>query len=234
MNKIVSIHQPGYFPWLGYLDKVNKSDKFVVLDNVQFNDAAYQNRNLFIDNTGKKHLLTIPVYKKDYLKKTIKDLKISDNKWQKKHYNFLFFNYKKHPYFEEVISKINYIYEKKYIFLVDVLIDSMTSVFELLDIKTEILLASEMNINNDLKKEELVIDIVKKIGGEVYLSGQGAKVYQIEENFAKEGIKLIYQNFTHPKYNQLYTKEFIPGLSSLDLLFNEGIEKSRKILKGIE
>jgi len=229
---IISIHQPGYFPWLGYLDKVNKSDIFIILDNVQFNDSAFQNRNLFLDNKANPHYLTIAVNKKNYLKKTIRDIKIADNKWQKKHYKFLFFNYKKHPYFDEIMDYISSIYFNKYIYLIDVLLDSMEILFKLFDIDTNIKIASN-NINNNLKKEELVIEIVKKFSGNIYLSGQGAKVYQSEDNFQKKDIELVYQKFKHPIYKQLYSKKFIEGLSSLDLLFNEGIENSRKILKGI-
>jgi len=234
LHKITSIHQPGYFPWLGYVDKVYKSDIFIILDNVQLNDAAFQNRNIFIDNQGTSHYLTIPVSKKEYLNKTIKELKLTNIPWQKKHFKFLFFNYKKHPYFDEVFSKLEFIYNKKYTYLIDVLIDSMDVVFKLFDIKNHILFASDLNLNNELKKEELILGIIKSINADIYLSGQGAKSYQKEENFKKNNIKLTYQQFIHPTYNQLYTQKFISGLSSLDLLFNEGIENSKKILKGIQ
>ena len=44
----------------------------------------------------------------------------------------------------------------------------------------------------------------------------------------KVGIKIIYENFQHPVYKQIYGN-FIENLSILDLLFNEG-ENSQKIL----
>jgi hypothetical protein len=38
---IVSIHQPNYFPWVGYFYKRMKSDIFVFLDDVQFSKNSY-------------------------------------------------------------------------------------------------------------------------------------------------------------------------------------------------
>ena len=34
---IIAVHQPQYLPWLGYFDKMARSDLFVFLDNVQYN-----------------------------------------------------------------------------------------------------------------------------------------------------------------------------------------------------
>ena len=33
---IVAIHQPNFFPWLGYFQKIVKCDAFIFLDDVQF------------------------------------------------------------------------------------------------------------------------------------------------------------------------------------------------------
>jgi len=42
---LITIHQPQYLPWLGYLDKIDKADVFVILNNVQFKKNEWQNRN---------------------------------------------------------------------------------------------------------------------------------------------------------------------------------------------
>ena len=43
---LVAIHQPTFVPWLGYLDRMLRSDLFVILDHVQFERRNYQNRTL--------------------------------------------------------------------------------------------------------------------------------------------------------------------------------------------
>lgn len=231
MNKIVSIHQPSYFPWLGLLDKIYKSDTFVLLDNVQFNDNAFQSRNIFLNHNGEVQYLSIPISKKDYQNKTIRDLKISDHRWQKKHKGFLTANYKKHPYFDEIYPYIEDVYNKKYEYLIDVLYDSMKVTNDMLNINTEIILASDLDYDKTLTKDELVLAILKSVDAKEYISGTGAKAYQDDKKFEDNNIVLKYQEFKHPVYEQKNSSEFKMGLSILDVLFNLGCKKSENLLK---
>ena len=57
---IVAIHQPQYLPWLGYFDKIDKADIFVLLDDVQYKKNEWQNRNKILTATGWQWL-TVPV-----------------------------------------------------------------------------------------------------------------------------------------------------------------------------
>ena len=232
MNNIVSIHQPSYFPWLGLLDKINGSDKFILLDTVQLNDNAFQSRNIFLNHRGDVEYLTIPIIKKDYQSKTIRELKVLDSRWQKKHHGFIISNYKKHPFFDEVYPIIESLYSKKYTFLVDILSDSMDMSYELFDITTGIILASDLDIEDGLSKDDLVLAQLKAIKASTYLSGTGAKAYQDESKFQIEDIVLEYQSFSHPQYKQKNAKEFELGLSALDVVFNLGKKESRRLLNG--
>ena len=231
MNKVVSIHQPSYFPWLGLLDKIEKSNTFVLLDTVQFNDNSFQSRNLFLNHNGESQYLSIPISKKNYQNKTIRDMKIIDFRWQKKHKGFLVANYKKHPFFDEVYSSIENIYIKKYVYLIDVLIDSMELCNKMLNINTEVILASDIAYNHSLTKDELVLSILEASNATKYISGTGAKAYQDDSKFLSRGIDLEYQSFTHPTYQQKNSKEFNIGLSVLDLLFNIGKTEASILLK---
>jgi hypothetical protein len=42
---IISAHQPNYIPWLGYFDRMDVVDQFIILDNVQFTKSIFINRN---------------------------------------------------------------------------------------------------------------------------------------------------------------------------------------------
>jgi hypothetical protein len=54
--------------------------------------------------------------------------------------------------------------------------------------------------------------------------------YQDEERFKEEGIELVYSDFVHPIYPQLWG-DFVEGLSIIDLLFNMGSESKKFFLK---
>ncbi|MGO9016312.1 MAG: WbqC family protein [Dissulfurispiraceae bacterium] len=227
---IVAIHQPSYFPWLGLLHKIYKSDYFILMDEVQLADRAYQHRNLFLSIQGKAHYLTIPFHKTGYRDKKIKDLLVYGNGWQKSHEKFIRYNYKHSAYFDEIYGKLEAFYSKEYHFLLDALKESMRISMDFFNIKTKLVQQSELNYNTDSKKSDLILALVKSVGGNIYLSGTGAKDYLKDEDFETAQISLIFNTFSHPVYQQINSKEFIPGLACLDVLFSLGIEKSRTLL----
>tara|TARA_Y100000385_G_C12936679_1_gene569169 strand:- start:156 stop:860 length:705 start_codon:yes stop_codon:yes gene_type:complete len=232
-EKIICIHQPSYFPWLGLLDKINKSDTFIYMDLVQLADRAFQHRNLFLTIQGVKKYLTVNTSKKDYRKKNINQLSLSNSNWSKEHLNFLRENYRKHPFFEEVFSKLETFYNVEYHLLNDVLHGSMILIFNILNIKTRIIKMSEMNYDKTKFKSELILELILKSNHSKYLSGQGAKDYMDIEKYNKFGVEVLFQEFKHPVYKQKGTDKFVPGISILDVLFNIGIKNTQKILHSL-
>jgi len=236
-NLVVSIHQPSYFPWLGLLDKIAKSDIFILLDEVQLMDRGFQHRNIFLDSQGRIKYLTIPILKKGYREKKIRDILINPyENWKRKHKNFLFFNYSNHPFFKEIYPKLEEFFSKNFKYLIDALYESMKIVMCFLGIKTTILFQSQLKYDRSKMKAELILELLKVIKYEfqkdvVYLSGEGAKVYMMPHllQFEKEGIKVIWNKFKHPVYPQKNSSKFVEGLSSLDFLFNMGIKKGKEI-----
>ncbi len=234
----VSIHQPSYFPWLGWLHKVIHSDTFILMNDVQLTDSSYQHRNIFLTRDGQEKYLNIGIKKKGYKDISLKDIELLPVvKWQNEHRKFLQANYAKHPYYNEVMGYVEPIFTNEYNTLGEVLKDVTEIVWRLFDIKTALVYQHELEYDKAARKGDLVIELVKAVKGNIYLSGQGAKAYQDEADFERNNIRLVYQQFKHPEYTQLNTGgnpgNFKAGISCLDLLFNEGFDVSRKILNGI-
>jgi hypothetical protein len=232
-NQKVSIHQPSYFPWLGLLHKINLSDLYIYMDDVQLADRAYQHRNIFLTNQGDTKFLTVNTSKKEYRKLKIHELKLSNSNWNVEHLNFLKENYRTHPFFSEVMKVITPFYKREYETLNDVLFESMILSFELLDIKTEVVKMSEMAYDRTKSKSDLILELILKSTHKGYLSGTGAKDYMNLEEYAKHGVQVEFQEFTHPVYEQKGADEFVVGLAVLDLFFNLGIEESRQLFHSL-
>ena len=229
---ILSIHQPSYFPWLGLLHKIANSDLYMVMDEVQLTDKAYQHRNIFLSADGKTKFLTISFNKKGYFHRPFKELEIIDHSWRTNHLNFIKNGYHKHPFFDEVFPLLADFYTCDYHLLIDAVMASMRISLELFNIKTQLVFQSQMDYDKSLKRGDLVVDLVRASGADCYLSGLGAQEY-LEESAFCDGISLKYNEFTHPVYNQKNSLSFVSGLSCLDVLFNLGIVSSQKLFSEV-
>lgn len=229
---ILSVHQPQYIPWLGYFDKIDKSDCFIFLDNVQYKNREYQNRNKIRTKDGWMWL-TVPVISKGLGRQKICDVKINNEfSWQKEHLKTLENYYNRAPFFKKHYHFFESVYTIKWEKLLDLNIHIIKYLLEQLGIDTPLYYESEIGTSN--QGTERIIQICKKLKADIYLSGIGGKNYLKEEQFPQAGIKLEYQNFIHPVYHQQYMQEedsFLRYMSIIDLLFNEGPESIR-ILRG--
>ena len=226
--KTASIMQPTYLPWLGYFDLTNRSDIFVFLDTVQLDKRSWQQRNR-IKTPNSEIMLTVPVLTKGRFNQEIRDVEIDvSQRFEKKHFNSIQLNYKNSKYYKLYIGELEEIFISKTSRLANLNIKLIKWLSSKIGIKTKFISSSELDVSGS--KTELLINICKKINANHYLSPIGSKSY-IEKNnlFTNSGIQLSYQNYQHPTYNQLFG-DFIPYLSVIDLLFNEG-GKSLEIIK---
>jgi hypothetical protein len=228
MGKIVAIHQPNYIPWIGYFHKIDKSDIFVFLDDGQYAKNQVANRNKIKTAKGWIYL-TIPVLIKGHYGQSTQDVEIDNHiNWRKKHWKSILFNYNKAQYFKKYSTFFKELYKREWKKLSELNEFIIRHIMEALSIKTELIRSSELNVQNT--QTDRLIDIVKAVGGNTYLSGIHGKDYMDENKYKESNIKLTYQDFHHPTYNQLYG-EFVPNMSIIDLLFNEG-EGSIDIIRG--
>jgi hypothetical protein len=103
---IVSIHQPAYLPWLGYFDKIRRSDVFVFLDTVQLKKNGFANRNRVRTASGVKWL-TVPLLMKGHTEKSIGEMRINPaSNWKRKHIATLAQAYRGRPHYERYAGGI--------------------------------------------------------------------------------------------------------------------------------
>jgi hypothetical protein len=244
---VIAIHQPNYLPWLGYFYKIWKADVFVFLDDVQYT-LSYINRTQLRKalRSPERKWLTVPLERTGT--SLIKDIRTADNKWPKDHWNRIEYLYKKAPFFDDYRAVLKPIRDNEWLSREVRLPLPYYNGHELCDLDRDLAWINanlvKLIINKVLhfkvkfkdgsilriasKKSERIADIVERLGGEVYLSGQGAATYNKAEDFSSRGITLSYSPFTFRWHSDHEYEQkqgpWLPGLSVLDALFNIGKE----------
>jgi hypothetical protein len=228
----VGVHQPNYFPWIGYFHKLAAADVFVLLDNVEFqrgNASSVTNRTTIKTSQGIQKI-TVPVLRAG-ASPLVQDVLIDSRQpWKKKHCGALTAAYGRAPAFGEIFPMVAATVEGAGESLAALNRESISLVCRILGLDRPIILASSLGLTATEKNERLV-EICGRVGATTYLSGRGARRYNDEDLFRSHGIRLEYSRFNAMPYPQLHG-EFVPNLSMLDALFACGTG-ARRLLETV-
>lgn len=182
-----------YAPPVSYVKEIANADKVFIESKENFQKQSYRNRSRIAGANGALNLI-VPLERKGE-RTLITDVTINaDENWQNLHWRSLEAAYRSSPYFEFYEHKIAPFYQNQFSNLFDFNLKLLKQLLEILQIETPI---------------EITSDYIK------------------DYSDVKDLRQLI-----HPKKEPLFTTEytqvfgdrydFIPDLSILDLLFNEG------------
>jgi hypothetical protein len=222
---IVAAHQPNFIPWLGYFDKMRKADLFVSVDHVQMERQSYQNRTSIKTGEGSR-FITVPVVQ-DSRDERIVDKRIDNSRdgrfrWSRKMLLTLKYAYQSAPHFSAHEAALAEIFETRWERLEELNHRLIEACRGALGIRTPMLRSSQMKISG--AKSDMVLNMCREVGADVYLAGAGAsKGYLDVAAFERAGIRVVWQDFQHPRYRQFPSSDvFIEKLSAIDLIFNCG------------
>jgi hypothetical protein len=225
MRKTIAVVQSNYIPWRGYFDLINSVDEFILYDDVQYTIRDWRNRNVIKTSSGPLWL-TVPVAVKGKYFQKIKDTRISDPTWQRRHWATIVHSYSRAKYF----AMQKELFEELYLRTDDQLLSHINHRFivaicRVLGIRTTVSWSMDYNLIGD--KTGRLVHLCQQAGATAYLSGPSAKAYLDEELFRNEGIAVSYMDYSgYPEYRQLYPP-FEPRVSIIDLIFNEGLSATR-------
>lgn len=233
MSRLVAIHQPNFFPWLGYFDKIRRADAFVVLDNVQQQKTGgtWSNR-VMLNVGGQAKWVTAPIVRSYHGVRRVNEMEFDSSvPWRDRLERTIQSCYGRSPHFAEVMDLLRPLLLNADNRLWAYNMDALKALVVALGFPlSKLVLAS--TLSTDGAGTRLLISIVRAVGGTAYLSGGGADGYQEEPLFLETGIQLVFQEFQHPVYSQAGAARFIPGLSIVDALMNCGIAGTRRLLEG--
>lgn len=231
---IVAAHQPNFIPWLGYFDKMRRADLFISVDHVQMERQSFQNRVRIKTGSGDRWI-TVPVVQESRNER-IMDKRIDNSRggrfrWSRKMFLTLRYAYQSAPHYRAYEPALAQIFETRW----DRLYDLNTRLIELcrdaLGIRTPMLTSSSLNVQGS--SSEMVLNMCRRTGADAYLAGRGASTRYLDLGaFERAGVRVIWQDFEHPRYRQHPAAGiFTTNLSALDLIFNCG-PKSPEVFQG--
>ncbi|GHV70715.1 hypothetical protein FACS189420_2960 [Bacteroidia bacterium] len=218
----LGIMQPYFLPYIGYFQLINAVDVFVVYDNIKYTKKGWINRNRFLLN-GKDTLFTIPISKdSDFL--DIKDRHIADNFDKKKIITQLKSSYSKNPEYQKVMPLVEDCILCMDNNLFDYIFYSLGIICTYLNIKTQFQISSQIDINHELKGQNKVLEICKKMNASVYINAIGGQELYSKEIFKNNGMDLKFIKSNGIEYPQ-FKHEFVPWLSIIDVMMFNSKEK---------
>jgi len=226
MKKIV-ISQSMYFPWLGMLEQIKNANIFVHYDDVQYSKGSFSNRVQFKTAQGSKWL-SIPL-RAQSLGQTLEEVLV-DNRtdWRSHHREMLRQAYLRAPFQEDMLSIFDNAMSRPGNTLAQISRASMLVLAEYFSLTSHCCFKDVSTMCIPGNGSDRVLGVVKNIGGNIYITGHGARNYLNHDLFEAAGIEVRYMNYRCIPYPQLYG-EFNPYVSALDLVANCGKDGQRFI-----
>lgn len=220
----VSIMQPYLFPYIGYFQMLNVAEYFVIADDVQYIKKGWINRNRILYN-DEVHMITIPVIRESTSLNIKERHFVNDPIKKQKILNFIYHAYCKAPHFEDCYELIERVYKFSNNNIAGFLFNSLKEISLYLDLKTTLLMESEMNLPAELDYQESIIYVCKKLKAERYINSIGGMELYSSEKFKENDITLKFIKTRESlKYKQ-FNDKFVPNLSIIDvMMFNSQVE----------
>jgi len=221
--------QPYLFPYIGYYQLIHAVDQFILLDNVNYINRGWINRNQILLQ-DKPHLFTLPV-KNASQNRLIRKIELNpDNRHRQKIVDTLQHAYGKAPFFKQVFPVLKDIFFHTETNLYHFIVYSIERITEFLNIHTRFIRASRFTIDEGLRGQDRIISICKKTKTSHYINPIGGVDLYHREMFASGGIQLSFLKTNEIEYQQFY-KSFVPNLSMIDILMFNSEKQCKELMK---
>ncbi|MNX57402.1 WbqC-like protein family protein [compost metagenome] len=230
-RRLCAIHQPNFFPWLGYFDKMARADIFVFFDDVQLQKkgGGWANRVQLLIG-GQARWVSAPLDRTYHGVKSICEVGFSDREplWRENLRKTILSQYAKAKYFKDIHPWLEPLIMNEEALLSDYNITAINEICDRIGLRCNTVKSSSLDTEGSAT--DLLISTMTAVDANVYLCGGGASGYQKDEKFGVHGMALEYQNFSHPQYRQFKNESFQPGLSIVDALMHCGVDGVGEIL----
>ena len=216
----ICVMQPYFFPYLGYWQMISAVDSFVIFDDVNYINKGWINRNNILVN-GQAWMFTLPLDKASQ-NKLINEIELGgEPKAREKILRTIQMSYKKAPFYDVVYPLVEKAFLNPQKNLALFLKYHFESVFDFLDIKTKIILSSDVEKDNSLKGQDKILQICRKLDCDTYINAIGGQELYSYDAFERQNMQLRFIKMKPVEYPQ-FKNTFVPFLSFIDvMMFND-------------
>lgn len=231
----LAIMQPYLFPYIGYWQLMNAADEWVFFDVVKYNKKSWMNRNrvLHPDKNKQFQYITVPVRKHDK-GALISDVRVNNDEEWKTRILAQLETYKKlkAPYYEDTIEVMQSIFADEYDSFLDLAIESIRKLAIYLDIDLKYKIASDIDFNRDMIVDpgDWALSISKSLKADLYINPYSGYEIFDEDKYKENGVDLLFLKPHLSVYKQSWRKDFIEGLSIIDVMMFNSREEIKVIL----
>lgn len=230
----LGIMQPYCFPYIGYLQLVQRVDTFVVLDDVHFIKKGWIHRNQILQN-GNPTLFSIPLREASQNKLILEiEVDASFPVWRDKFLKTLEQAYRKSPQFESVFPWVKSVFLREDApRITDLAFWSIEATCSYLGISTRLVPSSSVYGIENLKGQDRILALCQAEGATHYINPIGGQVLYEPAVFQEAGIQLSFLKAQLVEYPQ-GKHPFVPWLSILDVLFWNDISEVHRLLNAYD
>ncbi|MDH4610278.1 hypothetical protein E8F12_17155 [Pseudomonas sp. BN102] len=234
MPNTISIMQPYVFPYIGYFCLIEESDVFVFYDDVNFINRGWINRNRILIN-GTPYNFTIPLSNGSQ-NKLICDIKThSFDDFKRKFLKQIQLAYGKCPFYEVGYRYVLDVLSTEQSSISDVAIKSIERFYEVIGVDKKFVRSSACFSNTrGMARPDRLIEITKLLDSDNYVNSIGGTELYEKDYFADRGVNLSFVNPKLKSYKQISAREFVAGLSVIDVLMNNDVENIKLHLQSYE
>lgn len=225
----IAVMQPYFMPYLGYFQLMAAVDLWVVLDDVNFISRGWINRNRILLR-GQSHLITVPLQKASQNRR-ICDIELALGKqWRERLWRTVAQAYARAPFRRSTMDLVQEILFFNASKLDEFLLFSLRRIACHLGLSTEIRISSRCYENAVLKAQDRIVDICARESAKVYVNAIGGCSLYAPDAFARQGVALRFLRPTLAPYPQVGVCDSIDGLSIVDVLMHNDIDRVREML----
>lgn len=214
--KTIAVMQPYFLPYIGYFQLIAAADKFVVLDDVNYINRGWVNRNRLLMN-GAAHTFTVPLRGASQ-NRLICDIElVNEPGWRDKLLRAIRQAYGRAPYYVQVAGMLESVVNYPSIQLDAFLLNSVREIMRYLSLEVELVNTSSNYRNASLKGQERILDICRQEQADVYINPIGGITLYDRDIFLQQGVQLHFLRPRPTNYRQ-GKAEHVPWLSMVDVL----------------